>query len=321
MIKKWVPILLVLFLLVSCSQDPEKGKIKKVGLLVPETVSDQVWGTKGYKGLLNIQSKFGVEVYYKEGMDSEYLVEKSVKVFHQKGVNLIFGHGNEYAAYFDKLAPKYPDIRFVSFNGDAKQKNTTSLNFKSYAMGYFGGMTAAHMSKSNQIGMIAAFEWQPEIKGFIDGAKKENKDVKVTIKYVGNWDNREKAIRLLDELTKDGTDVVYPAGDGYNIPVIEELKSRGLYAIGYVSDQSDLGETTVLTSTVQHVPKLYEIVAEKFSKGKLDSGNLYFDFNDGVISMGKYSSLVDKKFQQKVADMIDTYKKTGKLQTSDQTKE
>ncbi|NQD48895.1 BMP family ABC transporter substrate-binding protein, partial [Bacillus altitudinis] len=58
----------LLLMLSACSQAPLKGHIEKVGLLVPDTINDQVWGTKGYKGLLNIQSTFGVDVYYKEGM-------------------------------------------------------------------------------------------------------------------------------------------------------------------------------------------------------------------------------------------------------------
>lgn len=80
------------------------GKLEKAGLLVPDTVNDQVWGTKGYKGMLKIQSHYDVEVYYKEGMNSEMVVERAVKEFDQKGVNLIFGHGNEYAAYFNNIS-------------------------------------------------------------------------------------------------------------------------------------------------------------------------------------------------------------------------
>ncbi|RLQ97205.1 BMP family ABC transporter substrate-binding protein [Falsibacillus albus] len=313
MYKKCLPILLIIIFLTSCSENADHGKLKKVGLLVPETISDQVWGTKGYKGMLNIQSRFNVDVYYKEGIDSEIMVDRAVKDFKQKGVNLIFGHGSEYAPYFNKIAHKYPKIHFVCFNGDATEKNTTSLNFKGHAMGFFGGMTAAHMTKTKQIGIIAAFDWQPEVKGFIEGAKAEDKNVQVNVKYVNNWDDRDTAIRYLNDLISQGVDVVYPAGDGYNVPVIEQLKSKGLYAIGYVSDQSDLGESTVLTSTVQHVPKLYELVAQKFSQGKLKSGNLTFDFPDDVISMGTYSHLVDQPFEEKINQLISTYKNTGKL--------
>lgn len=313
MLNRFGIILLCLFLLGACGETKSTGKLQKVGLLVPETVNDQVWGTKGFKGMLKIQSKFDVDVFYKEGMNSESVVERAVKEFNQKGVNLIFGHGSEYAEYFNKISKDYPKIRFVSFNGDAKNANTTSLNFKAHAMGFFGGMVAAHMSKEHKVGVLAAYEWQPEIEGFYQGSMAENKNVHVSIEYVGNWDDEKKAIQLVDHMMDNGVDVVYPAGDGFNVPVIERVKERGKYVVGYVSDQSDLGESTVLTSTIQQVDTLYEKVAEQYNNGTLKAGNLSFDFQDNVLSLGKYSPLVDKDFIRKINKQIESYKQTGKL--------
>lgn len=313
MLNRFGIILLCLFLLGACGETKSQGKIKKVGLLVPETVNDQVWGTKGFNGLLKIQSKFDVDVFYKEGMNSAAVVERAVKEFDQKGVNLIFGHGSEFAEYFNDYSEKYPNIHFISFNGDAKNKNTTSLNFKAHAMGFFGGMVAAHMSKTQKVGVLAAYEWQPEIEGFYQGAMAENNVTNISIEYVGNWDDEIKAVQLANDMMEKGVDVIYPAGDGFNVPVIERVKERGLYVIGYVSDQSDLGESTVLTSTIQQVDILYEKVADQYNNGELKSGNLSFDFQDNVISLGKFSPLVNKAFIQKINNQINIYKETEKL--------
>ncbi|MED3551544.1 BMP family ABC transporter substrate-binding protein [Cytobacillus praedii] len=313
MILRFGMILLCLLLLASCGQAMSAGNLKKAGLLVPDTINDQVWGTKGYKGMLKIQSHHNIEVYYKEGMNSQMVVERAVKEFDQKGVNIIFGHGNEYSEYFNKISKKYPNIHFVSFNGDAKNSNTTSLNFEAYAMGFFGGMIAGHMTKTDTIGIIAAYEWQPEIEGFYEGANYENENVKVIIEYVGNWDDGTQAFQSLDRIFAKNADVIYPAGDGYNVPVIEKVKEKGHYAIGYISDQSDLGESAVLTSTIQHVDVLYELVAERFNEGKLKSGNLSFDFQDEVITLGKFSPNVDKEYVDLINAAIEKYKKTGKL--------
>lgn len=306
-------VLILLLLLTGCSQQGEKGNLNNVGLLVSETISDQVWGTKGYKGLLKIQSRFGVDVFYKEGVATKQAVAQAVAEFQEDGVNLIFGHGQEFSPFFNEIAADYPDIHFVSFNGNASQSNTTSLNFEGYAMGFFGGMTAANQTKTKNIGIVASFAWQPEVEGFIEGAKYQDSDVNVLVDYTNDWDHTEKAMVLLHTQLKQGVDLVYPAGDGYNISIIEKLKEKGLYAIGFVSDQSDLGESTVMTSTVQHVDKLYEVVAERFSNEELKSGNIPFDFQDKVISMGKFSPLVDNEFRKVIESDIQHYIKTGKL--------
>ncbi|MGA9228114.1 MAG: BMP family ABC transporter substrate-binding protein [Mesobacillus sp.] len=313
MVKRFGLILLSLLLLGGCGQPLATGKVEKVGLLVPETINDQVWGTKGYRGLLQIQSSLGVDVFFKEGMNSPELVEEAVKEFDRQGVNLIYGHGNEFAVYFNKISMKYPEIHFISFNGDARNENTTSLNFDAYAMGFFGGMVASHMSETGKVGIVAAYEWQPEVEGFYDGAIFEKQDMKVDIRFVGHWDDQRKALDVLDDVLANGADVIYPAGDGFNVPVIEKVKEKGLYVIGYISDQSDFGESTVLTSTVQHVDDLYELTAQKFNKGELKSGNLTFDFQDGVITLGKFSPKVDPAYHKKLKSMINQYKETGKL--------
>ncbi|MFT4412517.1 BMP family ABC transporter substrate-binding protein [Fredinandcohnia humi] len=312
-ISKWLPLLFILIILVSCGQPEFEARIQKVGLLVPDTINDQVWGTKGYKGILQIKTQFDVDVFYEEGITSEAATRQAVEDFVNKGVNFIFGHGSEYAVFFNELADEFPNVHFICFNGNAREENVTSLNFDSHAMGFFGGMVAGKMTETNKVGIIAAYEWQPEITGFYEGAFFQNNKVEVEIDYVQNWDNDERAITSVEQMIADGVDVVYPAGDGYNVPVIDKLKEAGLYAIGFVSDQSDLGEETVLTSTVQHVDQLYLLVAEQYNKGELRSGNLYFDFQDGVISLGKFSPKVDKDFQEELDKYIQEYIETGNL--------
>lgn len=310
---KVILIFFLIFTLAACGQQNSTEKLQKVGLLVPDSINDQVWGTMGYKGMLKIQSKMNLDVFYREGINSLAATKTTVDEYVANDVTLIFGHGNEYADYFNQIASEYPDVHFICFNGDAKRENITSLNFEAHAMGFFGGMVAGEMTKTNQVGVLAAYEWQPEVNGFFEGASFQNNEVNVKVKFVEGWDDTETALVLLEKMLDDGVDVVYPAGDGYNVPVIEKIKEKGLYAIGFVSDQSDLGEGTVLTSTVQHVDVLYELVAEKFNNGTLESGNLYFDFQDGVISMGKYSSSVEKEFQDEVELYIKKYSETGLL--------
>lgn len=310
---RWITLLFLLTILVSCGQTDDNTGVKKVGLLVPDTIDDQVWGTEGYKGLLQIKSKFQVDIFYKEGITSETSTRAAVDEFIDKGVNLIFGHGSEYAEIFNEIADEYPDVHFVFFNGDTRKENVTSLNFKGHAMGFFGGMVAGEMTEANKVGIIAAFEWQPEINGFYEGVLFQNDEVDVDIGYVQNWDDDEKALLIAEKMIADGVDIIYPAGDGYNVPVIERLKEDGLYAIGYVSDQSDLGKETVYTSTVQHIDQLYLLVTNKFNEGELASGTLYFDFQDDVISMGTFSPKVDQKFIKELTGYIEEYKKTGDL--------
>ncbi|WLR42938.1 BMP family ABC transporter substrate-binding protein [Bacillus carboniphilus] len=305
-------ILLLLFSLLGCEQ-MQTNNLNKVGLLVYETVNDQVWGTKGYKGLLKIQSELGVDVDYKDQMNNESAIKQAVKEFDEDGINLVFGHGVQYEDTFNSLSKQYPSMHFVFFNGDAQGENVTSLNFEAYSMGFFAGMIAAYMSETKQLGVIASKEWQQEVVGFKEGALFQDSNVKVDIEYTDDWDNVPVAQNRLDSLLQKQADVVYPAGDGYNVPVIERLKEEGKYAIGYITDQSVLGEQTVLTSTVQHVDELYVLVAKRFQEGNLTSGNLTFGFEQEIIDLGEFSPLIDEDFIEKIENDIKRYKESGEL--------
>ena len=69
--------------------------------------------------------------------------------------------------------------------------------------------------------------WQPEVDGFIKGAKYEKPDITVNTEFTDHWDNGNEALHLYEKLKAEGTDVVYPAGDGYNVPVIQQIKKTG----------------------------------------------------------------------------------------------
>ncbi|ARK31496.1 BMP family ABC transporter substrate-binding protein [Halalkalibacter krulwichiae] len=312
-IQRILLLLVPVILLIGCAS-PNASNGNRVGLLLEDTIDDQGWNSKGYQGLLNIHSNLNVEVMFKEDMNTEPKVKNAIEDFVKEEVELVFGHGRYYADLFTEIAPLYPDVHFVSFNGEVEGDNVTSLHFDSYAMGYFAGMIAAAMSETGHIGAIATFPWQPEVQGFEAGAALYGRnDSSVHIEYVHDWFDSELASSYFEQLKSEGVDVFYPAGDGFHVSVIEEARNEGLYAIGYVGDQSDLGESTVLTSTVQHVDYLYELIAEKYFNSELEKGNLRFDFDDGVITLGNFSSKVPEEFQIKIGNAVKSYIETGEL--------
>ncbi|UOQ92824.1 BMP family ABC transporter substrate-binding protein [Halobacillus shinanisalinarum] len=309
----YILILITLMLLSGCQHPFASGHTDKVGMLVETTIHDQAWGQQGYKGLQSIQKDFGVDVYFKEGIKTESQTTQAVAELVDKGINVIFGHGNAYGSYFQDLHQSYPEVHFIYFNGQFSADNVTSLNFSANAMGFFAGMVAGEMTETNKIGLIAAFQWQPEVEGFYEGAKFQNPEADINITYTNNWEDTEKAIQLYNQMEANGADVFYPAGDMFNIPLIREIQDDAHYGIGYVSDQSFVAENTVLTSTVQRVDRVYNITMEKFLAGELPGKVIRFGFQEGAIEMGEYSPVVPEKFQFVMDNTVKSYEETGQL--------
>ncbi|WP_226576920.1 BMP family ABC transporter substrate-binding protein [Halobacillus litoralis] len=308
-----VMLISLLIFLTGCQWFPSYEKDIQVGMLVETTIHDQAWGQQGYKGLQTIQEEYGVDIYFKEGVKNYNQTAAAVEDLVQQGADVIFGHSNIYGNHFRELHQAYPEIDFIYFNGQFSAENVTSLNFDARAMGFFAGMVAGEMTKSNKVGLIGVFEWQPEVEGFYEGVIYQNPKAEVDIALTNSWENIELARMHYEQMSEDGADVFYPTGDLFTASIIEEAQKDGNFAIGYVEDHASTGEYTVLTSTVQKVDEVYRLAMERYIDGELPGKAMTFDFQEGAIEMGRYSPVVPDKFQEKMKEVVEQYKETGEL--------
>jgi len=302
-----------LILLIGCHYFDDKQNIEGVGMLIEDTLHQHPWEEKGYEGLLAVSEEFNVDVFFEENVKSEQDIIRTVDQWADQGVNLIFGHDDMYGRYFVNITEHFPDIHFVYFNGGYYSDNVTSLNFDSHAMGFFSGMVASKMTESNHIGILAAHEWQPEIEGFYEGVKYEDPAVKVHFDFIRDWDDIEVAFEIYEEMKTNQADVIYPTGESFSEEILEQASNDHIFGIGYGSDQSHVDQEFVLTSTIQHVDKLYTMAAERIMEQSLEGGILYFDFQDGVISLGQFSPKIPTAYQEAINQYIDVYKETNLL--------
>ncbi|WP_026905723.1 BMP family ABC transporter substrate-binding protein [Paucisalibacillus globulus] len=309
----FIAIVIIGIMFVSGCAQQEQGELFKAGMIMEGEIDDKPWNKKGYDGMLGIEEELGIEIEVKENVTTEEEISKAVSELVNEGVNLIFGHSSKYGEKFYNLAKTYSDVHFVYFNGNYYSENLTSLTFNSHAMGFFAGMIASQMSETNQVGIIAAYQWQPEIEGFYEGVKYQNPDTNVNMEFIYDWTISEVALEAYNKMKLKGVDVFYPAGDAFSEEIIKSAGKDGLYAIGFVSDQLNIEPDTVLTSTVQHVNELYSLAAEKFNKGTLKGEILSFDFKDDYITLGEYSTEVPEYFQDELNNSIEKYKETGLL--------
>lgn len=286
--------------------------IQKVGMLVDGQISDNPWNEKGFQGLLAIGKEFDVGVYYEEDIHTKQEVLDVVKKFTSNGVNLIFGHSNIYGKHFSEIARDYPNVHFVYFNGGYFAENVTSLNLNSQAMGFFSGMVAGEMTQTKEVGIIAAYEWQPEIEGFFEGVKYQNSDVKVQIDFLNEWNDEKSARQVYESMRGKNVDVFYPTGESFSSEIVEAADQDDIYTVGFLTDQFD-EEGTVLMNMVQHVNELYLFAAEQFNTESLEGGIMSFGFHDGIITLGEFNTEVPKTLQMKISRQIDKFIETNFL--------
>lgn len=307
----FVLLTLIGLLLVSCSDD--QGNMKKVGMITESETDDDPWAKKGLEGLQQIEKQYGVDVFFEENIQSEQEVKKTVEEMIHRGVNLIFGHDDSYGKYFTELTKTYPDVHFVYFDGAYTNKRVSSIAIQPHAMSFFAGMIAARMSDSGEVGVIAAHEWQREIEGFLEGVKYQDQDVEVHIKYTEDLSDSGGLESIYENLFKEDVDVFYPAGNDLSEDIIQRAAEDDVYAIGYLDDQSKIDPSTVLTSTIKDIERVYLSIADEWNKNKLDGGVIQYDFADDVVKLGDFNEDIPKRFQQKIENAVQRYTESGLL--------
>lgn len=307
-----VVLFLVFISLSACNFNSAK-QLQNVGVLMDDYLQDNEWNSGAYEGLQRIQEKFDVDIYLKENIQSKNDIINAVDELEVQGVNLIFGHSRNYGKIFVDVAAMYPHIHFVYYNGGYFLENVTSLNISSHAMGFFSGMVAGKMTETDHVGIIAAYDWQPEIEGFYEGVKFENPAAIVHFNYIDGRDKEEVGLSIYEEMKEEHIDVIYPTSYSISESVVEQAIKDDIYSIGYFVKEKDYDPETVLTSTIQHVDLLYMETAKKFNDGLLEGDIYFYDFAEDVISFGSFSSLVPRSFKRELRKYISKYKKTNLL--------
>lgn len=311
--KKYTLIIIISIVVLSGCSYSNIHTLQNIGMLFETSIDDNPWSEKGYEALLEMEDEFRTNIFYEENVVAESDVQLAVDDFVQEGVNLIIGHGNFYGSYFEELSESFPEVHFIYTNGDIYNDSVTSLNFNSHAMGFFGGMAAGEMTRSNHVGVIAAYSWQPELEGFYEGVKFRQPEAEIIVSFVNDWNNKAQAKEIYERLRESGVDVIYPAGNGFSEEVIKAASADGVFSIGYIADQFETAPEHVLTSTVQHIDEVYIETVKEFNKGNLIGEIRTYDFQDGMISLGTFNETIPAHFQTELKQEVEKYKETNLL--------
>ncbi len=198
---------------------------------------------------------------YKElEMQSEAQREQALRQLAQIGSNPIVMTGFAFGDILNKIAPDYPDTKFVIVDTIVEQPNVQSVVFAEGEGSYLAGILAAKASKTGTVGFIGGMD-VPLIRkfacGYVQGVKATNPDAKVIQNMTGTtpaaWNDPVKGAELTKAQQSQGADVIYAAAGGTGIGVLQAAADLGILSIGVDSNQNHLHPGMVLTSVVKRV--------------------------------------------------------------------
>jgi basic membrane protein A len=258
----------------------------KVALLVTQ-LGDRSFADSAWDGMKRLQKDMGDKVETKVIEAPEIAsFEENVVSMAKGGYDLIISLGFTYVDLYNKVAPQYPNTKFLLVDAEAKQPNVRSVVFREHEGSYLVGALAAMSSKTGKIGFIGGQDI-PLIHrfqgGYEQGAKDVNPKIEVKVAYVGSWTDAAKGKELTSVMYNQGADIVYAAAGGSGAGTIEAAKQAKKFAIGVDSNQDYLAPENMLASMVKRVDNAVYAAGKDLVDGKFTAGTIVMGLKeDGV---------------------------------------
>lgn len=252
-------------------------------------VTAQRLGDKGVTDLCNegfqkACGEFGFDGRVVEVQKGEY--EETLRALAEEKYDVIVVLWGELVDATQKVAPSYPDTRFISILGDMEMDNVQCALGREQDGSYLAGVMAAMTTETKHIGFIGGSD-NPEINRFLagyqQGAWSVDPDIKIDAVYVGSFEDPTKGKELASLLYNQGCDIVYAAAAKSGLGLFDAAEEMGKYAIGCDVDQNDLVPGQVICSmTINYGNWIYngmkQISEDAFVPGvtwySLDGDNL-----------------------------------------------
>lgn len=268
----------------------EKGKVA-ILLTNPE---NSTFGQTAVNAAKQIESELGNEVQVQGSLTTANEAQ-TFEGYASRGTKLILIDGAEMQQAAEQVAPKFPETDFVVINGNAEvAPNLSSATYAWEQVGFLAGVVAGKATKTGKVGQMSSIEIPPIegiYYGFQQGVKAVNPKATTINSYTGSVTDTGKAQSATSVQASQGVDVVFTVATGADPGVFSAAKDKGIKVIGYGVDESSLGESVILTSTLVDYEGTMLEMTEKFNEGSLEPTVYVYGFEDEAFSLSPVTNV------------------------------
>jgi basic membrane protein A len=295
---------------------PASGKDLKVALVLPGSISDHGFNEVAYQGLQDIEKRFNAKIAYSENTPLVNY-ERVIRSFADDGNNIIFCRGLEFGDLAKKIAPDYPDQYFIVSDGhDVSGPNVISIEPRTRDAAFLCGVLAGLTTKTNKVGAVIGFDFPlivGDVEAFRWGLRSINPKAELQVIYLGTFDDVSRGREAA--LTEIGAncDILYHIADTAGMGVIQAAADKGVYVIGYGSDQNHLAPKTVVATELSDPRFMMADTVRRIENGTFDGKAQVYGLESSSVDCTVAPGFLSPSTQA----TLDQYKKliiSGRLQ-------
>ena len=285
------------------------GESLKVAWILGGPISDSGWNAAHFRGIKAVEKAFPgkVEVTYKERVPAGPQTTQVIDSLVQAGNKVIFTSSIGFARYTEKAAEKYPNVKFIQFEGAVTRENYASFNANFPDGFYLTGMAAGAASKSGTIGIVGAFSSPSNVRALNElllGARRFNPKATVRVVFINSWFDPPKETQAAQSLLASGADVL---GMMMNSPSTGQVAERaGIPFLGRDSDQRSYAPNSYVAGALLNWAPHYVAEVEAILNGTWKARATMLQVKDGAVEViyGKgYDKFVNASQRAEIAKM------------------
>ncbi|MFW0783026.1 BMP family ABC transporter substrate-binding protein [Gordonia sp. CPCC 206044] len=199
----------------SDGDGPGAGDTLSVGVFLPGSVNDTGFMQSAYAGYNRVKESLGDKVdasHVEQVAAADY--QQALQRFASEN-DLVIAVGGQTDADLRKVAPQFPEVKFVEIGGPADAEPLPNLAYydpQQAEAEFVAGAAAAASSKAGVVGFVGGVELPAIVnsaKAFANGATFTKSDVKVLApQYVGDFNDPAKAKQAAGTAYASGADVL-----------------------------------------------------------------------------------------------------------------
>jgi ABC-type uncharacterized transport system permease subunit/basic membrane lipoprotein Med (substrate-binding protein (PBP1-ABC) superfamily) len=299
---------------------PRSGQVR-VGLVTDAggSIEDGTYTQYAYAGMRRAAEEFGLETTYIE-TDRLEDIEGNLLMLVEGGYGLIIAVGRHLGEVVERVSKDYPGTNFatVDFAPYPILPNVMGLLFAEDQAGFLAGALAGYMTQSNVLGVVAGDQVPPVIKfrkGFANGAKYVNPQVKVLGEYIESFTDPQKGRVVARSFIEQGADVVFGAGGETGSGGIRGAAEQGVWAVGVDQDEwvttfengGAPGADRLLSSAVKRVDNAVYEATRRAVEGKFVGQTALFDASNEGIGLAPHhaaESAIPEEVKGRIAELV-----------------
>lgn len=292
LITRTLTLLILLAAACTAPQDKTDDSLKVIMVFDMAGIGDRGFNDMGWKGVQRAVDELGVTASYLQSNEqADYVANLSLAA---QQADVVVAMGFLMIEALQKVAPLYPETKFIFVDGEVKGDNIASYDFKSEEGAFLAGIVAAMTTKTGKVGCVMGMDIPPVRRyetgfraGILTVNEKEGKNVTYHAATVGDFNDPARGKALAQGLIGKGCDVVLQLAGNTGLGVIEAVKEApdGVYAIGADMDQSDLAPGKVLTSILKRIDVAVFDGIEDVAKGEFSSGHRMLGLLEGATEL------------------------------------